>query len=238
MYGGSPLFREYNFIAGRNLDRLAALCDGVFAVAITLLVLDIKVPGELNEVSGFLWAPGVLEGEWNVLAMLGGDVGTHFVPYLMSFMTLGIFWVGQQTQFNYFSSTDRHLTWIHLAFLFVVSLLPFSTGLLAAHMQYQVSLVIYWLNLLLLGVVLYVSIFYARRNGLIKKNSEVELGFFKRRIVTAQVVYLLALPLSIVSTYLGVALIFCTQIVFVLGLRIRLPKPTGSIKQGSEEAGL
>ena len=49
----------------------------------------------------------------------------------MSFVTLGIFWVGQQTQFNHLNRSERQLTWMHLAFLFGVTLLPFSTRLLA-----------------------------------------------------------------------------------------------------------
>ena len=58
-----------------------------------------------------------------------GKLLPAFVPYFMSFLTLGIFWVGQQTQLNRFARSDRNLTWIHLGFLLAVSLMPFSTGL-------------------------------------------------------------------------------------------------------------
>ena len=62
--------------------------------------------------------------------------GTRLLPwpqllvYLMSFLTLGIFWVGQQTQLNHLAHSERHFTWIHLAFLFIVTIMPFSTRLL------------------------------------------------------------------------------------------------------------
>src|SRR5690348_6573012 len=64
--------------------------------------------------------------------------------------------------------TNRHLTWIHIAFLAVVSLMPFSTGLVSAYVTYRIPFILYWLNLLFLGLVLLVSLWYARRAGLLK----------------------------------------------------------------------
>jgi len=72
-------------------------------------------------------------------------------------MTLGIFWVGQQTQLNHLARSDRSLSWIHILFLFAVSRTPFSTTLLAGFTRYRIALVAYWFNLLLLGVPLYFS---------------------------------------------------------------------------------
>ena len=72
--------------------------------------------------------------------------------YLMSFLTLGIFWNGQQTQLNYFERVDRDLSWIHLAFLVFITLLPFSTQLLAEFIQYRTALLVYWFNILVPGV--------------------------------------------------------------------------------------
>src|SRR6185312_11948051 len=96
----------YNRFAGQSLERLAALSDGVFAVAMTLLVLDIGLPVGKE----FSTDQELLD------AVLG--LWTQLLPYLLSFMTMGIFWVGQQTQLNHFSQSDRNLAWIHLGFLF------------------------------------------------------------------------------------------------------------------------
>jgi uncharacterized membrane protein len=57
----------------------------------------------------------------------------------MSFLTLGIFWVGQQAQLSTFTRSDRALTWIHLTFLLTVTLMPFSTGLLAEDTTYRLA---------------------------------------------------------------------------------------------------
>ena len=62
---------------------------------------------------------------WDALVRLVPSLPTYF----MSFLTLGIFWVGQQTQLNHFARSDRHLMRIHLGFLLAVTLTPFSAGL-------------------------------------------------------------------------------------------------------------
>ena len=109
----------YNRIQGRNLERLAALSDGIFAVAMTLLVLDLHIPSAAQ-----------VHGERELSGGLGA-LGPQWIAYGMSFLTLGIFWAGQQTQLNHFAEGTRDLTWIHLGFLFAVTLLPLSTRLLA-----------------------------------------------------------------------------------------------------------
>src|SRR5438132_6675655 len=180
----------YNRIAGQSLERLAALSDGIFAVAMTLLVLDLHVPvNEALHIEQPLWVGGALQSEqvlWVALVKLAPSLLTYF----MSFLTLGIFWVGQQTQFNYFARSNRHLTWIQLAFLLAVSLMPFSTALLAAFTTYRLALVVYWLNILLLGAVLFVSLQYAERAGLVKDELTSDMRpVFSRRIVIAQALY-------------------------------------------------
>ena len=110
---------SYNAISGQNVERLAALSDGIFAVAMTLLVLDLRVP-----------ATELVHSEhdlWHALASLSPQI----IMYMMSFMTLGIFWVGQQTQLNHLARSNRSLAWVHIVFLFAVTIMPFSTRLLA-----------------------------------------------------------------------------------------------------------
>ena len=146
----------YNHVAGQSVERLAALSDGIFGVGMTLLVLDLRAP-----------AMEVIHSERDLSAALLA-VLPQLVMYTMSFMTLGIFWVGQQTQLNHLERSDRHLTWINIAFLFAVTLMPFSTKLLALFYTYRLALVAYWLNILLLGACLYGTWGYANRTGLIK----------------------------------------------------------------------
>ena len=85
----------YNKIQGRSLERLAALSDGIFAVAMTLLVLDLHVPAGVQ-----------IHSEHELLTALM-DMAPSWITYGMSFLTLGIFWAGQQTQLNHIAEGSR-----------------------------------------------------------------------------------------------------------------------------------
>lgn len=197
---------SYNQITGRSPERLAALSDGIFAVAMTLLVLDLHVPA-----SEAIHSQGQL---WHTLARAAPEL----ISYLLSFITLGIFWNGQQAQLNAFTRSDRHLTWIHLAFLFAVSLMPFSTRLLAEYIAYRSVLIAYWGNILLLGLVLYVSWRYAIRAGLLQPEiTHDRQCAVERRIVVAQGLYAFGALLCLVNTYVSIAFIVLVQLNFALG---------------------
>jgi len=212
----------YNRIAGQSLERLAALSDGIFAVAMTLLVLDLRTPvadAGARFTTPLLWTSQGLGKEVALLGALG-DLVPHFLPYVMSFLTLGIFWVGQQTQLNHFSTSNRHLTWIHLAFLLAVSLMPFSTGLLSEFITYRIALVVYWLNLLLLGVALFGSWRYAQRAGLMKDDVTAEIrSATERRIVFYQAFYAFAVLLCVINTYVSIVLLVLMQLNSVIAPR-------------------
>src|SRR5437763_4208611 len=165
---------RYHRFAGSSLERLAALSDGVFAVAMTLLVLDLKAPPGPKRAQHPIWSGGGGGSEHVLLHGLLHDVAPRLLPYAMSFLTLGIFWVGQQAQLERFTRSTRGLTWIHIAFLLAVTLLPFSTGLLAGDTTYRLSMAVYWLNLLALGVVLFASLRYADRAGLLSDETTAD----------------------------------------------------------------
>jgi uncharacterized membrane protein len=201
----------YNRIAGQSLERLAALSDGIFAVAMTLLVLDLHVPVSTisNQINNDLEL-------WKALVKLAPNL----LPYLMSFLTLGIFWVDQQTQLNFFTRSDRHLTWIHLAFLLAVTLTPFSTGLLAAFISFRLALVVYWLNIVLLGAMLFISWRYAQHAQLMKDEVTAEIcSANERRIVIAQSLYAFGALLCVISTYASIAFIVLVQLNYAIAPR-------------------
>ena len=200
----------YNRIQGRNLDRLAALSDGIFAVAMTLLVLDLHVPTAAQ-----------VHGESQLLAALYG-LGPQWITYGMSFVTLGIFWAGQQTQLNHIADGTRDLTWIHLGFLFSITLLPFSTRLLAEFIAYRSALALYWFNILVPGVMLFWSWAYTTRHNLIKSDTPEEVrGSICRRIVIAQSLYAASAALCYINTWLSIAAIALVQLNYAVAPRFR-----------------
>jgi len=200
---------RYNAIAGQSVEQLAALSDGLFAVAMTLLVRDLKVP-----------ASHAIETDQALLAALA-ELAPRLVVYLMSFLTLGIFWVGQQTQLSHFARGDRHLTWIHLIFLFAVSLMPFSTSLMAEFITLRTALLLYWLNIVALGGLLYASWRYAILAGLVAADvSAVIDRSVQRRIYVAQALYAFGAALCFVNTYWSIGFIIVVQLNYVVGPRV------------------
>jgi|GEM_PF-142708 len=200
----------YNKFAGQSPERLAALSDGLFAIAMTLLIIDIHVP-----------KPEGIHSDQDLLDAIC-TLSPRFLMYLMSFMTLGIFWVGQQTQLNFFERADRNLTWIHIAFLAIVALMPFSTALLAEFITFRTALVIYWLNILLAGIVIYASWNYAVRKGLLKEDTPPEISAaMKRRVIVAQSLYALGAALCIFSTSWSIGFIVLVQLNYVIAPKIK-----------------
>jgi uncharacterized membrane protein len=202
---------SYNQIASRSLERIGALSDGLFAVAMTLIVLEIRVPD-----------PGTVSTEPGLIHALGA-LGPRLVTYALSFLTLGIFWNGQQTQLSYVARADRHLSWIYLAFLAFIALLPFSTSLLAEFITFRVALVLYWANIAVVGVIIYAAWLYAIHAGLLRDDVPAEVqALVKRRILVAQALYAFGALLSFtpLGTYGSIAWIVLVQLNFAAAPRI------------------
>lgn len=198
----------YNAIAGQSVERLAALSDGIFGVDMTLLLLELRVP-----------AKELIKNEGALRNALG-DLRLPLVVYLMSFLTLGIFWVGQQTQLNYLERSERHLTWIHLAFLFLVTLMPFSTRLLIDFLRFRTALLAYWANIFLLGAFLYASWGRATHANLVKSDTPTQVpAAICRRIVIAQSFYAFGALLCFLNTYWSIGFIILVQLNYAIAPR-------------------
>ena len=201
----------YNRFSGQSLDRLTSLSDGVFAVAMTLLVLDLRVP------VGLAASRASEHGLWDALLRLGPS----FAAYLLSFTMLGTFWLAQHTLLGIFGRCDRTMTWIHLGFLFVVTLLPFSAALLAHYVHLRLAVGAYWLNILLLGVMLEWGARYGRKAFLSDDaQAAARLTTFRQRILIAQALYALAALICFVSTQASVIALALVQLYFIVSPRL------------------
>jgi uncharacterized membrane protein len=205
------MLSRYNRIVGQNLERLAALSDGVFAVAMTLLVLDLRTP-----------AAEAIHSEHDLVVALSGLL-PRLATYFMSFLTLGIFWLGQQVQLDRLARSDRDLAWMHLAFLCAVTLVPFSTALLAEHIVSRVALVVYWGNIVVLGALLYWTWGRAVNARLLSEDTQPEVvAAICRRILIAESLYAFGAALCVFNTYWSIAFIALVQLNYALALSDRL----------------
>ena len=117
--------------AGRELDRVVNFSDGVFAIVITLLVLDIRVP-DIPE--------GLISQELPSRIL---DLEPKFLSYVISFLVIAIYWQAHHRVFRPIRSYDSTLLWLNVLFLMAISFLPFPTSLLGEYGEEQLSVVIY-----------------------------------------------------------------------------------------------
>lgn len=199
----------YNKIAGQKVQRIEALSDGVFAIAMTIMVFDLKDP-----------VSNVVNSDLELLISLK-KILPNLLTYLLSFMTLGIFWTGQSTQFNYVSSYNRQLNWLSLFFLLFVTLLPFSTTLLSHHINNATAVLIYWFNILAMGLLLLIHWKSAiKRNCLSfgEDNPKLVAKAISNRILIAQSLYAGAASLCFLNTYASIICIILIQLNYALGI--------------------
>jgi uncharacterized membrane protein len=197
---------EYNHIAGQKVQRIEALSDGVFAIAMTLLVIDLKEPADQIIHSN--------ADLWHAL----GEMSPKFLSYFMSFMTLGIFWTGQSTQFSFIEKYNRDLNWYTLFFLLFVSLLPFTTAVLSGNIERELAVGLYWLNIAGLGLLLLRHWTCAARLGYLNLPGGVKNEAIRRRIIVAQSLYAGGALLCFVNTYLSIFIIIAIQLNYAFAL--------------------
>ncbi len=118
------------FFGTRRID---GLNDGVFAIVMTLLVLEFNVPH-------------LAEGEVLFEALL--LQWPTFFGYVVTFINLGVFWIGQSSQYHFLERSDRIVLWMNVLFLLFVSLLPFTTAIISHYPMETLSHLLYGANLM------------------------------------------------------------------------------------------
>src|ERR1700733_12736365 len=127
--------------------RLEALGDGIFSVAMTFLVIELKLPS--------------LHGSsWKDLLHALYEIRQELFCYFISFIILGIMWFGHRMVFEYISKTNRYFIFLGVLFYMVVCLVPFSTRFLAANSLRWYAILMYGLNLSMCNLTLYAQWMY------------------------------------------------------------------------------
>jgi uncharacterized membrane protein len=189
--------------------RLDELSDGIFAIVMTILVFDLKIPSYFNyleEVSNLeLWA------EMTKLI-------PSFLTYVLSFALLFTYWKAHHF-FNsvYAKNIDTKLTNINALFFMFVSLVPFSASLLGHFNKNELAITVFGVHIILIGLCLYWMRRYVLYSPHIKNPeiSEHELKGSTIRILVPMLFALIAIPLSFLSTTLSLAL-FTIAVIFNL----------------------
>jgi uncharacterized membrane protein len=135
--------------------RMEALTDGIFAIAMTLLVLELKVPDVAKTVSNA-----------ELLSRLGQEAPVFF-SFLISFMYCGLLWFLHHLAMHFIRHLQAALVWLNLLFLMSISVLPFSCALLGHLMRNRVAQEIYFGNMLAAASLLWLQWLFAKQRKLI-----------------------------------------------------------------------
>ncbi len=172
----------------RGLDRIIFFSDAVFAIVMTLLILDISVP-DIPQDSATAELPA------RVL-----DLWPQFFSYALSFLVIGTYWMAHHGTFRYFRTYDRMLMWLNLLFLLSISFVPFPTALLGEYGEQQFAVVLYALSLALPRLLLAVVSWYATKRNLLIENLDPRISrYHLARSLGISAFFLLSIVVSFFS---------------------------------------
>ena len=185
--------------------RIETLADGVFAIAMTLLAFNLQPPSVAIRDNGDLQSA--------LLRML-----PSLKVYVLSFLVIGIYWISHHFQFHYVRRANRTLLWINIFFLMAVATLPFSTAVLGRYEHYQSAIVLYSLNLLLVGSVNAVQWAYVthRRRLVAADLSAAVVRLTMARIFLAPSVAVLCIAISFLNVAVAVNFYYVILVLYVI----------------------
>lgn len=192
-----------------STQRLEALTDATFAIIMTLLVLELRVPEQ---------------GGGHELLVELRHLLPSIISFVISFVVLGVYWNAHHTQFRYIKKVSHTLVWLNIFYLLVLSFVPFSAALLGRHHTEQISIVVYASNLILATVLHFALWRYAtHKNRLTDPWVDGRLVSFGSQLSYFSFVgYLMAIAVSFWSTAAGIIVLAVLPLPFVLGLFYRL----------------
>ncbi len=186
-------------------NRLEAFSDGVFAIVMTLLVFELKVPQVVGQ--------GI---EFQLLERLGA-MWPKLLSFVLSFVIVGIFWVAHHSVFHRIRRTDRPLMWLNNLVLMCVAFIPFPTALMGEYVHYPVALVPYGITLALCGSSMLLLWHYAVTRGLLEPDVDPELvRLIYRRAVKAPIGYVVAVLVSLINPRVTLALYALIPVLYII----------------------
>jgi uncharacterized membrane protein len=194
----------------KETSRIEAFSDGVFAVAVTLLILTIQVPGA-NQTD----LPHYVLSQW-----------PFFLAYLVSFLTILVMWANHHSIFNLVSGADRGLTMVNGVLLMVITFVNYPTAIVAAALRegrYEQFAVLFYTGTLLVVTIVY-NLFWryiARHPQLLDTHVEAQaVRRISREYRFGPLYYLIALVVAAFSPLASMAITFLLAVYFSLTARI------------------
>jgi len=191
--------------------RVEGLTDGIFAVVMTLLVLDVKLPSNIGSLT---------DAElWSLLVSFEPKLSA----YIISFIVSAVFWLGHHALMHRVEGVDRVFLWLNLGFLFALTFLPFTADLIGEHPHVQTAVLLYGVNLVLIVSMQLTLWRYLFRHPELQAGTipELEREDLSRRYQLTLLIAVVAAALSFYSPKVSIY----TYALWVLAVLLRLRAP-------------
>ena len=185
---------------------MVTLIDGVFAIVMTLLVLELTVP-HLSHSNVANELPKALIELWPVI-----------LSYFTSFIILGFLWIAHHDDFSYIKRVDRGLLWISIFYLMSIAFIPFSTSLLGEYGDQQISVIIYASNIIIIGFWINLQWLYVtKKHRLVDKDLDPTfIRLMARRALLAPIIYLIAIGISFIDIQASIILFIVYPLYYLI----------------------
>jgi uncharacterized membrane protein len=187
-------------------NRLETFSDGVFAIVITLLVLNISIPNV----------------DYKDLPVALLQLVPKLISYVLSFILIGLYWIGHHYYFDKVKQIDGTFLWMNIMLLLFISILPFPTVLLGKYPLGELSLTIYGINLLAVNLVSFLMVNYVHKHKHLA-NEKFDAIFYKQNVpmfFIINVAYVFAIVFAFIYPLFSYC-IFMLQLVFGIKLYVK-----------------
>lgn len=185
--------------------RLETLTDGIFAIAMTLLVLSIEVPT----------LPGI------VTPIIFKEYFVSIIPklfaYIISFTLLAVFWLNHHI-FFIIKRVNTTLLWINIFWLMSIAIVPFSTSIISKYGQFQLALLIFDLNILIIGILFYLNWYYAAKKGFVNEKVMPYAKEIRRSNLSLPIIAIMAIIVSFITPIGSIFIFILIPAIFTLYL--------------------
>ena len=179
-----------------QLERMILFSDAVFAIAITLLAIELKVPAILHDVTDHKLAESLLE------------MTPKFIGFFISFVIIGQYWTIHHRLFGFVVNFNLRLLWLNLFFLLAVILMPFTTAFYSEYITYFIKtpVILYISNISFLGIMNYTMWRYVSnpKHGLNEGLAKPVANYFSIRAIIVPVIFILMAFVYFIFPHLAV----------------------------------
>ncbi len=196
-----------------HLSRIFNLSDGVFAIVISLLVFEVRLPNTIT--------PDLVLTDSTLMANIF-LITPKLISYCVTFFVVGVYWIGHHAVCKHVVNYSRGMIWINNLFLMCICFLPFPTYILGAYYYLQTSVIIYGLSLIFTGLSLLWLWHYVTTNKKLCDESVtpelIKMG--KQRILIAPLLSLISIVVSFLNVKLSLWIYVLGGLLYLLPSKI------------------